>query len=395
MDPELFLLELSESEECKNSIYIRLSIKKSMGVYYAMKLNTSSVDILMTPFREYIRKKMEEKNVNADELLKYMIENDRSICSVCLAGTLFKSKMGLTSEELMDEISSHMIITPFVDVVDMDVLAIIVDAFVFDNLCKKEKNIREIVGKEEFGYPINSYGLTKVNGAIFKKDGLIYDGKGYFYNIFTDKRMLNPWDKTIGFAKIINDEAGNCDILYRIDERFAIPAAEYNDHTGMEFAKVRGPQFNFQQTNLNRRKTIVVHMNEETLDKLLLVIKQRVDQENNEEFWNVEIETLPHIKTNVNYVITTFLHGIYYPRTDKFVHIDYTKNQYDMEVYLDKYADSQNGIPVDQYTEIKDLHYKIWCIENGEFKKETWYKLMMISLPNQYQELLNEMLSLN
>ena len=66
-----------------------------------------------------------------------------------------------------------------------------------------------------------------------------------------------------------------------------------------------------------------------------------------------------------------------------------------MEVYLDKYADSQNGIPVDQYTEIKDLHYKIWCIENGEFKKETWYKLMMISLPNQYQELLNEMLSLN
>ena len=61
MDPELFLLELSESEECKNSIYIRLSIKKSMGVYYAMKLNTSSVDILMTPFREYIRKKMEEK----------------------------------------------------------------------------------------------------------------------------------------------------------------------------------------------------------------------------------------------------------------------------------------------------------------------------------------------
>lgn len=68
-------------------------------------------------------------------------------------------------------------------------------------------------------------------------------------------------------------------------------------------------------------------------------------------------------------------------------------NQYDEDVYLKKYADTQNGIAIDQYTETRDMHYKIWCIENGEFSKETWYKLMIISLPPKYQNLLNEMLS--
>lgn len=73
--------------------------------------------------------------------------------------------------------------------------------------------------------------------------------------------------------------------------------------------------------------------------------------------------------------------------------IDYTKNQYNGDVYLRKYADSQNGMTIDQYTESRNLHYKIWCIENGEFSKETWYKLMMVSLEEKYQKLLNEMLS--
>lgn len=60
---------------------------------------------------------------------------------------------------------------------------------------------------------------------------------------------------------------------------------------------------------------------------------------------------------------------------------------------MTNYTDTQNGIPIDQYTETKDLHYKIWCIENGEFTEETWYKLMIVSLCEEYQVLLNEILS--
>lgn len=41
-------------------------------------------------------------------------------------------------------------------------------------------------------------------------------------------------------------------------------------------------------------------------------------------------------------------------------------------IYIQKYADSQNGRPIDQCTETRELHYKIWCIEKGEFTRETW-----------------------
>ena len=197
----------------------------------------------------------------------------------------------------------------------------------------------------------------------------------------------------VGFARIICDDTTSCDVLYRIDERLSMPADEYYDYTGVGYAKYRGPQFDFQKCNLDGEKTIIVHYNEKTLDKLLMVIKQKIDQNTNESFWHIEIETLPYRATDRGYVITTFLHGMYYPDKHVFTHIDYTKNQYNGDVYLRKYADSQNGMTIDQYTESRNLHYKIWCIENGEFSKETWYKLMMVSLEEKYQNLLNEMLS--
>ena len=83
---------------------------------------------------------------------------------------------------------------------------------------------------------------------------------------------------------------------------------------------------------------------------------------------------------------------MYYPEQNIFTHIDYTKNQYSEELYLQKYSDSNDGISIDQYTSKRDLHYKIWCIENGRFTRETWYKLMIISLSEEYQTLLNEIL---
>ncbi len=395
MESELFLLRISESKECQKIMYKRLAIKMLIGLYYSMKPERGCIDPFMIPFRDYLIKQIAEQNINVDELLKYMLENDSSQCSYFLTITLFKPKKELSSMDFMSLIDRHKIITPFVDTVDMDVLGLIVVSFVFDNLYESKIDIRDIVGKEEFLYPTNQYGLTNVNGAIFKRDGLIFDGKGYYYNFFTNKTMLSPYDKMVGFAKIIKDETENCDILYRIDERLSVPEAEYYDYTGVPFAKFRGPQFNFQKNNLAVKKTIIVHIDENTQDKLLMVIKQGLDQKTNEEFWHIEIETLPYRNTTNGYVITTFLHGIYYPQSDRFSHIDYTKNQYNGDVYLQKYTDSQNGIPIDQYTETRDLHYKIWCIENGEFTKETWYKLMIISLPEIYQELLNEMLSLN
>ena len=392
MKVEDFLLEMAESEECQKIMYKRLSIHMYIGLYYSMKPERGCIDPFMIPFRDFTKNQIKSKEVDIDELINYMIDNDESHCALFLATTLFTPKQEFTSLEYAGAIARYKIISPFVDSIDMDIVALIVVSFVFDNLYPRKIDISAIIGKEIFAYPTNQYNLTRVNGAIFKKDGLIYDGKGYYYNYFTNKTMIDQYDRMAGFAKIITDEANDCDILYRLDERLSMPESEYFDYTGVAFAKYRGPQFNFSNSVLEKNKTIIVHYDETTLDKLLMVIKQDVDQTTGEDFLHIEIETLPH-KNNVSgCVITTFLHGMYYPQTDIFTHIDYTKNQYDGDIYLQKYLDSQNGVPIDQYTETKELHYKIWCVEKGKFTKEMWYKLMIVSLPDVYQKLLNEIL---
>lgn len=60
--------------------------------------------------------------------------------------------------------------------------------------------------------------------------------------------------------------------------------------------------------------------------------------------------------------------------------------------YEQKYADANPEIPIDFYAE-KKLHYKIWCIENGTYSREIWYKLMVASLHKKYQTLLDEILA--
>lgn len=393
MEPELFILEMAESKECQKIMYKRLSIHMLIGLYYSMKPQRGVIDPFMIPFRDYIKEQLVEKEVNIDDLLKFIIENDKSGCALFLSAYLFKPKEDLSWNDFMVEITTYKIISPLVDGFDFDAFSLIVVSYILDNFYTRTINIKEIVGKEEFIYPTNQYGLTKVNEAVFKKDGLIFKGKGYYYNFFTEKMMLNQYDKTVGFAKIIQDETKNCDILYRIDERLAVPASEYYDYTGVSFAKYRGPQFLFENTKLDNGKTIIVHIDEESLDKMLMVIKKDKDQNTNEEFWHIEIETLPYRNTLEGDMITTFLHGMYYPCKNLFTHIDFTKNQYSGDVYMQKYLDSNNGITIDHYTETRELHYKIWCIENGEFTKETWYKLMIVSLPEKYQKLLNEILS--
>lgn len=73
-------------------------------------------------------------------------------------------------------------------------------------------------------------------------------------------------------------------------------------------------------------------------------------------------------------------------------HIDYTKNQYDIDTYLNKYSDRNEDMPIDTYTSSNELHYKIWCIEGGKYSRETWYRLMVVSLNQEYVELLDEIL---
>lgn len=214
---------------------------------------------------------------------------------------------------------------------------------------------------------------------------------GGLVTLFTHPNS-HPYDSGLIIADI-QDETKGCDILYRLDERLSMPEQDYFDYASDSFARFYGPRFNFDGTNLDTKKTIIVHIDESTQAKLLMVIKKCIDQNTNTDFWHIEIETLPYYEKRTYPVITTFLHGMYYPINKIFTHIDYTKNQYSAGEYSQKYADSVDGMSIDHYTSCRDLHYKIWCIENGQFSRETWYKLMMVSLPKIYQNLLNEILN--
>ena len=203
-----------------------------IGLYNSRRANIYQIDSWMIPLAKVIKNKLEQNIVDIDALLKYMIENDKTNCALFAATTWFKPKEGISFESYASYIARDKIISPFVENIDLAVFSTIVVSFIFDYFRPTTIDISEIVKNEIFTHPTNQYGLTKVNGATFKKDGLIFEGKGYYYNCFTNKTIINPLDSTVGFAKIIQDEAGDCDILYRLDDRLSMPEQEYQDYTG-------------------------------------------------------------------------------------------------------------------------------------------------------------------
>lgn len=123
-------------------------------------------------------------------------------------------------------------------------------------------------------------------------------------------------DKLPGVIKIIEKYINKADILFRLDSRLSTPVDRKISFTTYNFQKFRGPNFNFKNTKLSCTKTIIVHIDENTLDKLLMVIKKDLDTELNTEFWHIELETLPYLNEQeykLDSVRVTFFHAKYYP----------------------------------------------------------------------------------
>lgn len=265
--------------------------------------------------------------------------------------------------------------------------------YILDLFGETKIDIQTIAKGEVLLHKVNQYGLSVVNGVEFFRDYFVFENKAYLYSILTKTKPIQLGDKMPAFARIIVDDVHDGNILLRLDERLSLPLEQAISYSSLDFEKYYGPQFHFRDSVLERPKTITVHIDGETNDKLLMVVKKDYDTLKKQPFWHVEIETLPNISNDTlcAHCITTFLHGMYYPESDTFAHIDCTRNQYAINDYLKKYSESSENFPVDLYT--KDgLHYKIWCIENGQYSREIWYNLMMASLPNLYQKLLDEIL---
>ena len=377
---EQFLIETTETEEYKSVEYLAFSIYRPMLDYFTSlrnKENKFITPLFLVPLVNRVGELFCAKGISGDNILNYMEKND-SHGWVMYYDTAFIRKPGVT-ETIQ---------------VDAEFLFLIITGFILDTFGKKHIDINEMVEGEQFAYETNQYRLTAVPGVVFKTDSFIFDGKAYVYNILTNKSKIEFFDTMPGFAKIITEDVGTGDILLRLDERLAVPAEQIISYSTINFETFRGPQFHFADTDLAKAKTIIVHIDPKTCDKLLMVIKKDYDAVQKKSFLHVEIETLPYCHAGMNNFpcITTFLHGMYYPEDDVFTHIDYTKNQYIYADYEKKYADADPDVPVDFYAE-KKLHYKIWCIENGRYSRETWYKLMVASLHEKYHSLLDEILA--
>ena len=377
-----FLLDITETAEYKRIEYLIFSIR--MNYLHYMEISR----IVKFEIPKYLENligividKFNESGISTVDMLQYMLDNDINNWIHYYAYTFIIPVAKGEENEAVNDLS--------------ELYAFVLTGYILDTFREKRIDIKNLVEGQVLAHKTNQYDLTVVDGVEFKRDYFVFEGKAYLYSILTNTNTMRFGDTMPAFARIITEQVKDGNILLRLDERLALPINQAISYSTLNLEKYRGPQFHFKDSILKNPKTITIHIDENTADKLLLVVKRKVDNNSKKEFWHIELETLPYRDTTSKgkYCITTFLHGMYYPEDDCFTHIDCTKNQYEMSEYIKKYSECEPDIPVDLHTKSNELHYKIWCIENGRYTREVWYNLMTASLNEKYRTLLDEILA--
>lgn len=377
-----FLLDITETAEYKRIEYLIFSIRMNYLHYMDIsRIVKFEIPKYLENLIGIVIDKFNESGISTVDMLQYMLDNDINNWIHYYAYTFIIPVAKGEENEAVNDLS--------------ELYAFVLTGYILDTFREKRIDIKNLVEGQVLAHKTNQYDLTVVDGVEFKRDYFVFEGKAYLYSILTNTNTMRFGDTMPAFARIITEQVKDGNILLRLDERLALPINQAISYSTLNFEKYRGPQFHFKDSILKNPKTITIHIDENTADKLLLVVKKKVDNNSKKDFWHIELETLPYRDTasKGKYCITTFLHGMYYPEDDCFTHIDCTKNQYEMSEYIKKYSECEPDIPVDLHTKSNELHYKIWCIENGRYTREVWYNLMTASLNEKYRTLLDEILA--
>lgn len=377
-----FLLDITETAQYKSIEYLIFSIRMNYLHYMAIsRIVKFEIPKYLENLIGIVIDKFNESGISTVDMLQYMLDNDINNWIHYYAYTFIIPAAKGEENEAVNDLS--------------ELYAFVLTGYILDTFREKRIDIKNLVEGQVLAHKTNQYDLTVVDGVEFKRDYFVFEGKAYLYSILTNTNTMRFGDTMPAFARIITEQVKDGNILLRLDERLALPINQAISYSTLNFEKYRGPQFHFKDSILKKPKTITIHIDENTADKLLLVVKKKVDNNSKKNFWHIELETLPYRDTasKGKYCITTFLHGMYYPEDDCFTHIDCTKNQYEMSEYIKKYSECEPDIPVDLHTKSNELHYKIWCIENGRYTREVWYNLMTASLNEKYRTLLDEILA--
>ena len=377
-----FLLDITETAEYKRIEYLIFSIRMNYLHYMDIsRIVKFEIPKYLENLIGIVIDKFNESGISTVDMLQYMLDNDINNWIHYYAYTFIIPVEKGEENEAVNDLS--------------ELYAFVLTGYILDTFREKRIDIKNLVEGQVLAHKTNQYDLTVVDGVEFKRDYFVFEGKAYLYSILTNTNTMRFGDTMPAFARIITEQVKDGNILLRLDERLALPINQAISYSTLNFEKYSGPQFHFKDSILKNPKTITIHIDENTADKLLLVVKKKVDNNSKKDFWHIELETLPYRDTasKGKYCITTFLHGMYYPEDDCFTHIDCTKNQYEMSEYIKKYSECEPDIPVDLHTKSNELHYKIWCIENGRYTREVWYNLMTASLNEKYRTLLDEILA--
>ncbi|KQU27248.1 hypothetical protein ASG65_01430 [Bacillus sp. Leaf13] len=222
------------------------------------------------------------------------------------------------------------------------------------------ENLPEVADKK--------YGIVPLNDqSSANHQGIFYNDKFYYYSpLLTTRRdaKLPPELISLLFEQIKIDNTVSC----RLDNNLSIDKHYYKPFY-REFSEVfQGREINLDgilfPIHSGNNEFFCVY-NPKTMKKIQFKISHRKDAERwieVEELWDI------HGKEEQEYFIIKYLHSIYDPQINSFVHIDGSINIYRNDNY--KLRINQ------QISAHVDLHIKQWLVE-GEIKILDWGKLIL------------------
>ena len=256
--------------------------------------------------------------------------------------------------------------------------------------------LEDVIAIESLVENHDKYGLTDVTSAEFKRQGFIIQDKYYLYNVFFDTSIGKPISSVPNTIEIIqHSNIGNLTIMMRCDKTLCVNKDEIVSTSGIGFEKWRGIDFQAHdiENHIINSKEIIVHFDPSTLNKLLFIIKPE-KKCNGDSYYQISVEQLwsmSRISETDKKVITNYVHGCYYPEEKRFDHIDYSVNQYDMDIYIKKYNDSfaNTKTSIEKYG---DVHYKMWCIKGENLDFKIWSQLVFFTLDYPFRSLFLEII---
>jgi hypothetical protein len=349
--------------------------------------NPETIAYFMEPAVEEVYVLIKEANFDMETILNYFCESDFWYVGF----RILKPKAEYKGQDTLffSVVENNLKFKDFFEINEKIVIYAFL-CYLID--CNKVKvlGLEDIEQHEELIYDHNKYGLSNITFAEFRRQGFIFDNKYFLYNIFFDTSISSSFSEVPSTIQIIFSEVNQPKFEMRLDNKLAVPVSKMVTTATVDAQVFRGIQLNFADINrLVNRKEIIVHFDPDTMNKVVMIIKE--DNDNGEPFFHIEIEELWNPDyVNDDLVLLNFIHAKYYPATNSFNHIDFSVNQYSKSVYSDKFTDNPNitGISIDRYC---DIHYKIWCVEARFIPIETWSKLVVNTLDEPFRDLFFEM----